>query len=189
MSDATLPPLPTARLVLRHLTPADVPALFDLFSHPEVVRYWSSPALPDEAAARGLLNEIHDFARQGTLLQWGVARRDDDAVVGTCTLASVDPTHRRAELGFALSRPYWGHGYALEALTRLLDHAFGARHLNRLEADVDPRNTASLRTLTGLGFKQEGYLRERWRMHGEVQDSVLLGLLAGDWRARRAEGG
>jgi RimJ/RimL family protein N-acetyltransferase len=68
----------------------------------------------------------------------------------------------------------------------LLDHAFGALCLHRIEADVDPRNTPSLRTLERLGFVREGYLRQRWAVGGERQDSVLLGLLASDWSALRA---
>jgi RimJ/RimL family protein N-acetyltransferase len=57
--------------------------------------------------------------------------------------------------------------------------------LHRVEADTDPRNAASLALLERLGFVREGILRERWIVGGEVADSVLLGLLAADWRAAR----
>ena len=67
----------------------------------------------------------------------------------------------------------------------LFGHAFGAMSLRRIEADVDPRNLPSLRTLENLGFRREGYLRQRWQVAGELQDSVLMGLLAGDWQAAR----
>jgi RimJ/RimL family protein N-acetyltransferase len=42
---------------------------------------------------------------------------------------------------------------------------------------VDPRNVGSLRVLEKLGFRREGYLRERWELAGEIQDSVVFGLL------------
>ena len=87
----------------------------------------------------------------------------------------------RAELGFALARPYWGKRYAREALTILLEHAFGTLGLRRIEADVDPRNQGSLHTLDALGFRREGYLRQRGRVAGELQDSVLMGLRASEW--------
>ena len=57
--------------------------------------------------------------------------------------------------------------------------------VRRIEVDVDPRNLPSLRTLEALGFLREGYLRQRWQVGGELQDSVLMGLLANDWRAGR----
>jgi RimJ/RimL family protein N-acetyltransferase len=54
--------------------------------------------------------------------------------------------------------------------------------MRRIEADVDPRNENSLRILGRLGFKQEGLLRERWNVGGEIQDSAILGLLAREWK-------
>jgi RimJ/RimL family protein N-acetyltransferase len=187
MTDADrLPTIPTPRLLLRWLTERDVDALFTVFSHPEVMRFWSSPPLPDTEAARGLLEHIHESFHQQTLFQWGIARREDDLVIGTCTLFHLDRDNRRAEVGFALGREHWGQGYAREALTALLDFAFGEWDLHRLEADADPRNAASIRALERLGFQREGYLRERWHVGGEIQDAVFLGLLQREWEAGRA---
>ena len=177
MADARLPTLTASRVILRCLTEQDVPALFAIFSDPAVVRYWSHEPFTGMDAAEALLADIHRLAGEGTLYEWGVALSATDEVIGTCTLASIDRRHRRAEIGFALAAGAWGHGYAKEAVARLIDHAFGALDLHRLEADVDPRNTASLRLLERLGFVREGYLRERYHVNGEVQDSVLLGLL------------
>jgi RimJ/RimL family protein N-acetyltransferase len=63
----------------------------------------------------------------------------------------------------------------------LLEYAFGGIKLRRLEADVDPRNTHSIKTLERLGFKQEGFLRERWQVAGEIQDALFYGLLEREW--------
>ena len=72
-----------------------------------------------------------------------------------------------------------------EALTALLEYAFVERDLNRLEADIDPLNIGSANALLRLGFKQEGYLPERWIVGGQVSDSALYGLLRREWEARR----
>jgi ribosomal-protein-alanine N-acetyltransferase len=177
ISGSSLPTLTTGRLTMRWLTPADVPALFEIFSDPVVTRYWSTPPLPDLAAAERLLARIEACFQARTLFQWGVARRTDNGVIGTCTLASLSPEHRRAELGYALGRAYWGQGYMAEALPALLRYAFSTLRLHRIEADVDPRNGASIRSLERLGFRREGYLRERYHLNGEFQDAVLYGLL------------
>lgn len=176
-----LPTISAKRVVLRWMTERDVGDLHAIFSDAQVMRYWSSPPFADEDGARDLLEEIHDcFARQ-SLFQWGIARRADDRVIGTCTLADLDASNRRAELGFALARDHWGQGYMGEALTALLDYAFNTLDLRRLEADVDPRNDASIRTLMRLGFQKEGHLRERWDVNGEIQDSLMYGLLRQEW--------
>jgi len=63
----------------------------------------------------------------------------------------------------------------------LLGHGFAALDLNRIEADVDPRNEASARVLEKLGFRQEGYMPERWIVQGEPADTVYYGLLRRHW--------
>lgn len=181
ISSDRLPTLPAARVTLRWLTEDDAPALFAIFSHPEVMRYWSSAPWPDLARARQFVEEVHTCFAQRSLFQWGIARNDDGALLGTCTLLHLDAPNRRAEVGYGLGRPHWGHGYAGEALRTLVGFAFETLDLHRLEADVDPRNLASCRVLERLGFAREGLLRERWIVDGEVSDTALYGLLRREW--------
>ena len=176
--------LDTPRVRLRPLGNADTPALFTIYKDPESMRYWSHPAMTDIAEAEALLKDIASPAGPQTLFEWGIARREDDLVIGTCTLHRIDRQHRRAELGYILRRDLWGRGLASEALTALLNHAFGALGLHRLEADIDPRNAASIRSVERLGFKLEGQLRERYFLAGEIQDSLIYGLLAPEWTSR-----
>lgn len=184
LGDDRLPTLTAARVSLRWLELADVPALFTLFSDPEVARFWSSPAMTALGQAQRLLAQIHNGYARGDLLQWGIEH--DGAIIGTCTLSHVEVDHRRAEVGFALARNRWGQGLAREAVSRLLGFAFGPLALHRLEADVDPRNARSLGLLASLGFRREGLLRERWHVAGEICDAVFLGLLARDFEAHSA---
>jgi RimJ/RimL family protein N-acetyltransferase len=179
-----LPMLDAPRLRLRTLTEADVPALFEIFSNAETLRYWSHGPMSDRAEADRLLDDIRRHAAAGTLFQWGIARRETGEVIGTCTLHRIERTHRRAELGYIVKRELWGNGYAHEALTTLLDHAFGTMGLHKLEADIDPRNEASIRSVEKLGFKREGHLRERYQIFGEIQDSLIYGLTGPEWRSR-----
>ena len=179
-----LPTLVAPRVRLRWMEPRDLEDLFAVYSNPEVVRYWSHTAWPHRDEATIYLEAIERGFQSGDLFQWGIAMQGDDRVIGTVTLYAIDHAQGRAEIGFALAQAHWGHRYAREALAALFEHAFDALALRRIEADVDPRNLPSLDTLEALGFRREGYLRQRWHVGGELQDSVLLGLLASDWRAR-----
>lgn len=180
---ATLPLLAGPRVQLRAMRPNDVAALFALQSDPIGMRYWSYPPLTDIAQAQAQFEKNERNTREGNCLPWAIALASDDAMIGTCSLFAIDTTHRRAMLGYALARAYWGRGYAQEALRLALGHAFGALALHRLEADIDPRNTASTRLVERVGFTREGLLRERWFVGDDVQDSVLYGLLARDYAA------
>lgn len=172
-----VPAFETERLFLRPCAPDDTDELFRIFSDPQVMQFWNSPPVTErEAAAR-----FFDDANKDESGQWAIVRRRDDVLVGTCTLMHVNSTHRRAELAYALAREHWGNGYMGEGLRRLIQFAFGELDLIRLEADVDPRNLASIRTLERLGFQREGYLRARWIVSGEFQDAFWYGLLAREW--------
>jgi RimJ/RimL family protein N-acetyltransferase len=177
----------TSRLALRSISAADVDDFYAVYSNPEVMRYWSTPPLPNREAASQLINEIDEGFKRQALLKWGIALRADNTLIGSVTLFHPDFTHRRAEIGYALGRPYWGQGYMQETLKAVLTYAFEELNFHRIEADVDPRNAASVKTLERLGFQREGYLRERWQVGGEIQDAYFYGLLRPDWDRAKAD--
>lgn len=191
-SPAQLPVLSAARLHLRLPQAEDASDLFQVFSHPDAMRYWSSPPYTEQNQAVALVEQIHQLCQQRSLFQWGVvlgSEKAPGAMIGTCTLASLDFSNGRCEVGFILHPDYWRRGLISEALGALFNHAFDDLQMRRIEADVDPRNQASLATLEKLGFQREGLLRERWLVNGEIQDACFLGLLAREWHgAKTAKG-
>src|SRR5262245_41635177 len=128
------------------------------------------------------IDHIHHAFRRRDLFQWGVADAETDAVIGTCTLTHFSDMHQRCEIGFALRQTHWGKGLGGEVLAAMIDFVFTTLDLYRIEADVDPRNARSLKLLERYGFEREGCLRERYLLHGERQDAVMLGLLRPNWR-------
>jgi RimJ/RimL family protein N-acetyltransferase len=177
-----LPPLRTPRARLRALDAADAVALFEVFSDPRAMRYWSSKPHRDPAETAAMIASIERGFEDRTVLQWGIERGADACVLGTVTLMPAEG-QPRAELGFILGSVHWGEGYAAEAQRAVIGFGFRELGLHRLEADTHPANEASLRSLERLGFRREGLLRERWLVGGERSDSALLGLLARDWNS------
>ena len=182
-----MPPiLRTGRLVLRPFENDDAADLLRVFAEPDVVRYWSSGAWTDIAQAEAMIAEARQAYRDGGLARYAIALAGTNRLIGICNLRGFFEQNRRCELGYALGRAYWGQGYAAEALEALLGHAFHVLDINRIEADIDPRNEASARLLEKLGFRQEGYMPERWIVHGEKADTAFYGLLRRYWDERTA---
>lgn len=173
--------LHTPRLLLRPPQAGDAPALLQAFSDPQAMRYWSTPAWTALDQAEGFIERSLQSLATGEALRLIIVRNADARVLGQCTLFSIARSCRRAEIGYLLDRTEWGQGYMQEALKALIAHGFGTMGLNRIEADIDPRNTRSARSLERLGFQREGLLRERWIVGDEVSDSALYGLLASEW--------
>ena len=180
------PVLTTERLVLRAIAARDVDAVFELESDPVAMRYWSRPPMRERAEAEASVARSLTFFPERVGLKWVLARREDDRMLGHASLFDFVEPSDRAEIGYGLARAHWGRGLMHEALVAVVDHAFGPLGLRRLEADTDPRNAASNRALERLGFTREGVLRERWKVGDEISDTFLFGLLAREWRARRA---
>ena len=169
------------RVLLRGFLPGDRDDVFALYADKEAVRFGYSPKMDDLDDADHVIRETNRLARERQLFHFGVARRDDDRIVGHATLFSIAPAHRRAEIGYSILKSAWGLGLGTEAAGVLIGFAFDRLDLRRIEADADPRNIASIRVLEKQGFRREGYLRERWELAGEIQDGLMFGLLRREW--------
>lgn len=170
------------RVRLRRMDAGDAPSLYAIYSHEEGTRYLARPPMTDPGEAEEMAARIEAGYAEGSSLQLAIERNADGAFLGVCLLFNIVARSARAEIGYILGREHWRQGYISEALPALVTHAFGVLDLNRLEADIDPRNTASQRVLERLGFRREGLLRERWIVRGEKSDSALYGLLRAEWR-------
>jgi ribosomal-protein-alanine N-acetyltransferase len=184
-----LPPFPgieTPRLRLREITAADADALYVIYGDAHTMRWYGSDPLPDRAAMLAVIEVFAGWRRLPTPgLRWGLERRSDGRLLGTCGLFAWSKSWRRCTTGYELAPAAQGQGYMQEALTAIFDWGFAQVELNRIEAQIDPRNAPSLRLAARLGFVEEGLLREVARWGDAQHDLLMLSLLRRDWQTRR----
>lgn len=174
--------LSTPRLRLRTFRRGDLPHYAALNADPEVMRYLGGEPLSrqhsDEIAAWA--NELHADEGIGLL---AIERREDGAFLGMCGLHHQESYPDEVEVGWRLAREYWGNGYATEAATAWLDHAFGPLDLPRVISIADPPNARSLAVMRRLGmtFDHEAEIQEE----GIAFQAVVYAITAGQWRAAR----
>lgn len=153
-------PVPAGPVRLRALREADLPHFLAYRSDPEVARFqgWSPM---DADAARDFLREVAAPGPWplGAWLQIGIARTDDDGLVGDIGLLHEAPG--QVQIGISLARHAQGRGWARAALLALRE----ALDVPRLRAVSDARNAPSLRLFTALGFVEMG--REAVEVKGE----------------------
>jgi RimJ/RimL family protein N-acetyltransferase len=180
------PTLDSPRLRLRGYRDDDLDDLFALQSDPQVMRYWSYPAWTERRQAEERLALIYKQVREDDVYIWVIADRTSDRMIGNAALFSLDRGQQRGEVGYSLMPAWQGRGLAQEAMRLVLAFAFDVIGLERLEADIDPRNTGSRKLVERLGFVHEGLLRERWRVNGEICDAAFYGLLRREFVATAA---
>jgi RimJ/RimL family protein N-acetyltransferase len=168
--------LQTQRLILTPLVPGDSAQIAPIFADPEVMAHWDYAEIQDPSTVDQLIAAQVAAMAQDAAFYWAMKRVDDNVLVGCCDVGEIDWRHRRAEVGFVLAQPYWGQGYALEAMHVVIDHMAGLG-LKRLTARIHIGNHRSENLLRKLHFKEEGYLRGHVDREGERRDCKLFGLL------------
>ncbi|GAA3924682.1 GNAT family N-acetyltransferase [Hymenobacter algoricola] len=173
------PTLTTARLTLRQLQPADAPDLLVLRADPAVMQFIPRPLAQSVAEVEEHIALVNARTAQGKSVNWALARRDTNQVVGTIGYVDLLPEHFRAEVGYLLHPACQGQGLMQEALAAVLDYGFEQLHLHSVAAIIDPLNEASARLLERNGFVQEGHFRENEFYNGRFLDAVHYSLLEG----------
>lgn len=169
------PGLEADRLRLRAPRASDTSTLFALFSDPQVMRYWSrAPMLSELEAESYIANMLAGFQRR-EFINWAVADRQQDQMLGICTLYALEVKHLHCGVGYAILPRHQGQGYAREAVGAACAFAEGVLGFHRIEADVHPDNLASKRVLEACHFQYEGRLRQRFVGASEIQDSDVFG--------------
>lgn len=152
--------LETRRLRLRPPSLADAEVIFDTYAQdPEVTQYLSwSPHQHLEETAEFLGGAVADWGEPPGNRAWVVERKEDDALLG---MIGGSLGMNGVFVGYVLARPYWGQGYAVEALVAVTDAFFALESVYRVWAVCDVENQASARVLAKSGFVREGILH-RW---------------------------
>ena len=114
-------------------------------------------------------------------IRWGIARKGDSKLIGTCGYTDWDKTAHKGEIGYDLDPAYWGQGIMTEALRAILEYGFKKMGLNRIQAVIDSENTRSQKLVLRLGFKKEGVLRHNSTFRGQFRDDVCFSLLEEEW--------
>lgn len=176
------PVIETRRLVLRLIERSDLPALFAVNGDEEVFRFSPRESWKTPADGEAWYSRVLEHRKSGTTLQFVIVLRDGGRPVGTLAAFHFEESVGSAEVGYVLGREHWGKGLMKEALGAFVAFAFETLGLKRLEAELDPRNAASVRVLERVGFSHEGRRRRNYLSKGEVTDTGLYGMLSDDPR-------
>ena len=174
--------LTSARLLLRPFTQDDAPEVARLCNNERLNRRVLHLPYPyTEADARAWIGLHAERIAAGRAYEFAVTDRESGALYGCAGLIGCDADNRRAEAGYWLGEPYWGRGYATEALGALLAFAFMTLDLNRTGARHFGPNPTSDRVMEKCGMRREGVLREYILKNGAFEDAVCCGILKSEW--------
>lgn len=157
---------------------ADADAVLAACQDPEIQRWTTVPMPYLRSHAVGFVGTMAPeqwVARTGAL--FCIASPDDDRMLGSCGLVTVDHENQVGEVGYWVAPEARHSGVARRAAELLSSWAFGDVGLHRLEISVDPNNVASVAVAEGLGYVREGVLRGKVLARGTRVDMALYALV------------
>jgi [ribosomal protein S5]-alanine N-acetyltransferase len=171
--------LETERLILRPFEVHDAPVVQALAGVYEIAVTTLNIPYPD-GVAETYIAGAREAMEHGNRFSFAITLKAGGELMGSMTL-SPRPPHNTAEVGYWLGLPYWGQGYATEALRRVIKFGFEEKQLNRIYATVFIDNRASARVLEKAGMKHEGRLREHFFKWEKYLDTDYYGILSSDY--------
>lgn len=122
--------------------------------------------------------------KQGEWIQFAVALKDTDELIGDLGCYIKKDDARQAVIGFTIASKHWRKGYAVDVIPSLLEYLFEDMDMHRVTADCDVENVASYRTLEKLGFRREAHFVESFSVNGVYTSEYHYGMLQPEWREK-----
>ncbi len=167
------------RVYIRPPVDDDWSVLLDLHQRSADYHFpWAEPAKNEQGCKRYIRRcQTEPFV--GMLIWHAV----DHQLVGVANLSQIFyGSFQNAYLGYYGSVDYAGQGLMTEGVSLVLNHAFDTLKLHRIEANIQPGNTASIRLVKRLGFTNEGFSRQYLKINGEWRDHERWALTLENWR-------
>jgi RimJ/RimL family protein N-acetyltransferase len=169
----------TERLSLRPLRAEDAEIIAAYRNDPQVAQYqgWPLPYTPEDSAQL-IAEMVGRSPGEPGWVQIGLQRVSSGELIGDLALNTQG---QQAEVGVTLSAAVQGQGYASEGLGGLIQYAFRVLGLDRLQAEIDPRNLAVAKLLSRLGFVHLETQIGTYLHRGEWADNAVYTLGRASW--------
>lgn len=175
------------RLYFRAVVPEDANGNYlRWMNDPEVTRFLETRYRPN--SIESIQEYIRSVSSSPNDIFCAMVQKSDHRHIGNIRLGPMDWLHRRATIGILLGeKDCWGKGYATEAFTMMLRHAFNTMNLNKVVASVYGDNGGSAKALLKSGFREEGRRRAQYFMDGQYVDTIEFGALRDEFLEQEKE--
>lgn len=176
----TFPILTTQRLILRPLTIHDFSDFYATHSSKDHMQWFGTESMTHSHEAENLIELFRDLWPSKKGIRFVIERSSDQSFLGTCGLFKWNHNWKSCAISYELSPNALGQGYMNEALHAVIQYAFKSMQINRIEAQIHPNNSSSIKTITKLGFLLEGTQRQAGYWHNTYHDLCLFSLIQSD---------
>ena len=124
---------------------------------------------------------------QKTHYYWFVYKKDDDKLIGSACLASINFERRSVEWGQAIDPAYWGQNYNLQINDLLKHYIFDVLSMNRLFGQTMISNKKAIECVKASGCVFEGVIRDFYKKDDIFIDAWMYSLLSSEYYSESTE--
>lgn len=139
------------KIIIREFLIEEQQTFLNLFKDDQVTQY-----LPEASPERyaEMFNELLENYKTGKLSRWAIFDTTNDNFVGMCVARVFVHNSNQLEIGYVLSKEYWGKGIATEVCKAITQYCFTNTDTNEVVAITDLDNNSSQNVLRKAGFEQ-----------------------------------
>lgn len=178
MNDVGTITLETERLILRRFKLEDAEGMYNNWAtDSECNKYLSWNLHKDIEETREIIRKWISEYDDGSY-NWVVELKETKELIGSISVVHMRKKDLNVEIGYCYGSKYWNHGYATEALSRVINFFLDDCNLHLVEAYHISGNPASGRVMEKSGMHKDAVLRER-RINkdtNELNDLVIYSI-------------
>jgi ribosomal-protein-alanine N-acetyltransferase len=137
------------RIIIREFLPEEQQTFLNLFKDNQVTQY-----LPETSVERyiEMFKELLENYEKGNLSRWAIFDPTNNNFIGMCVARIFVHNTNQVEIGYVLSKEYWGKGIATEVCKAMTQYSFANTNTPEVVAITDLNNTGSQNVLQKSGF-------------------------------------
>ena len=170
------------RLRIEPIRSAHAELVFSSLQNPAIYTY-----LPEDPPTAEVLQKRYDFWEKGRSpdgeelwLNWVAFLRDSMTPIGT--FQATLPRGKAGAFAYVVFPSFWRRGYAREMTACVITHLFEAHRMPSLYAEIDTRNTGSIRLVESLGLTRIATTQGADFFKGASSDEYTYSVSREDWR-------
>jgi len=146
-----IPTLTTLRLTLRPFTLDDATPLHRILNQPNILQYFPNPEAPAMERVQRIIENQLTHWKEHHLGWWAVVLQGSTELIGWNGLQYLPETDE-VEVGYLLSKQFWGRGYATEGAKASIQFGFENFNFGEIIGLTHPKNLASQNVLKKCGM-------------------------------------
>ncbi len=155
------------------ISPCHAPDMYEYSKDDDVTRYltWSSHSSLKQT--ENYVKLLQKKYAQGVFNDWGLVHKQTGKMIGTCGFTSFDDKSLLCEIGYVLSKDFWGKGLAAQAAKTIMKFAFENLGVEEICAKCIEGNDASMRVMQKCGMKFDAMYKNSMFIKGEYKTIIV----------------